>query len=200
MAMTPETRDYRTFEVRARTDETGGAGAADDWHVEGYAAKFGRETVLYERSGIQYKEVIDRGAFTGAQMADVVMNYNHGGKPVARTRNGTLLLTVDTVGLWVSADLGGTEAGRRLYEEIRGGYIDKMSFAFTVAQAEYDRAAHLRRITRLRRIFDVAAVDLPAYDCTEIAARSWAAAEAAREQQAQAARRRLALKLTLNGI
>lgn len=98
--------------------------------------------MLYEYDGIEYKEVIDRSAFTGAEMRDVVMNYNHGGKPVARTKNGTLQLTVDTRGLRISADLSGTEEGRRLYEEIRGGYLDQMSFAFTVNKQEYDRAKH----------------------------------------------------------
>ena len=108
---------------------------------------------------------------------------------------------MDTIGLRISADLGGTEEGRRLYEEIQGGYIDKMSFAFTVRKSEYDRATHTRRITAFQRIFDVAAVDFPAYDGTEIVARSWAAAEAAREHaQAEAMRRKLELKLKLCGI
>lgn len=130
MAITPETRDYRTFEVRALSAD--GSGEEQKYRVEGYAAVFDEETVLYEYDGIEYKEVIDRSAFTGAEMRDVVMNYNHGGKPVARTKNGTLQLTVDTRGLRISADLSGTEEGRRLYEEIRGGYLDQMSFAFTV--------------------------------------------------------------------
>lgn len=198
--ITPETRNYRTFEVRALSAESGGEGAKT-YRVEGYAAKFDEETVLYEYDGIQYKEVIDRQAFSGAEMSDVVMNFNHGGKPVARTRNNTLSLSVDTIGLRISADLGGTEEGRRLYEEIQGGYIDKMSFAFTVRKSEYDRASHTRRITAFQRIFDVAAVDFPAYDGTEIVARSWAAAEAAREHaQAEAMRRKLELKLKLCGI
>lgn len=200
MAITPETRNYRTFEVRALPTESGGEGAKN-YRVEGYAAKFDEETVLYEYDGIQYKEVIDRQAFSGAEMSDVVMNFNHGGKPVARTRNNTLSLSVDTIGLRISADLGGTEEGRRLYEEIQGGYIDKMSFAFTVRKSEYDRATHTRRITAFQRIFDVAAVDFPAYDGTEIVARSWAAAEAAREHaQAEAMRHKLELKLKLCGI
>lgn len=200
MAITPETRNYRTFEVRALPADTGSEGAKT-YRVEGYAAKFDEETVLYEYDGIQYKEVIDRQAFSGAEMSDVVMNFNHGGKPVARTRNNTLTLTVDTIGLRIRADLSGTEEGRRLYEEIQGGYIDKMSFAFTVRKSEYDRATHTRRITAFQRIFDVAAVDFPAYDGTEIIARSWAAAEAAREHaQAEAMRRKLELKLKLCGI
>lgn len=199
MSITPTTRDYRTFEVRAMP-AAAGEDNAPRYRVQGYAAKFDQETVLYEYDGIQYKEVIDRQAFTGAQMSDVVMNYNHAGKPVARTRNNTLTLTVDTVGLRVEADLGGTEEGRRLYEEIQGGYIDKMSFAFTVNKSEYDRAAHLRRITGFKRIFDVAAVDIPAYDSTEIAARSWASAEAEREHAEAEKRRKLAIKLKTYGI
>lgn len=197
MAITPETRDYRTFEVRAMPRE---GGEDKQCRVEGYAAVFDEETVLYEYDGLQYKEVIDRSAFTGAEMRDVVMNYNHGGKPVARTKNGTLTLTVDGKGLRIAADLGGTEEGRRLYEEIKGGYIDRMSFAFTVNKQEYDRAKRLRRITGFRRIFDVAAVDQPAYDGATIAARSWAKAEAEREHAEADKRRRLVLKLKLNGI
>nr|DAL77535.1 MAG TPA: prohead serine protease [Caudoviricetes sp.] len=199
MAMTPETRDYRMFEMRAMpvTDsETGGK----QYRVEGYAAKFNEETVLYEVDGIQYKEVIRPGAFSGAKMQDVVMNFNHGGKPVARTKNGTLQLTVDRTGLHIVADLGGTEEGRRLYEEIQGGYIDKMSFAFTVRTSEYDKVKHLRSIIAFNRVFDVAAVDIPAYDGTEIAARSWAKAEAVREQAAEVARRKLEIKLSTYGI
>lgn len=198
MAITPETRDYRTFEVRALPQE-GGDGQTQ-CRVEGYAAVFDEETVLYEYDGIQYKEVIDRNAFSGAEMRDVVMNFNHGGKPVARTKNGTLTLTVDTKGLHIAADLGGTEEGRRLYEEIRGGYIDRMSFAFTVNKQEYVRAKRLRRITGFRRIFDVAAVAIPAYDGTSIAARSWAAAEAEHEHAEAEKRRKLALKLKISGI
>lgn len=119
---------------------------------------------------------------------------------MARTKNHTLQLTVDHIGLHIVADLGGTEEGRRLYEEIQGGYIDKMSFAFTVRVSEYDKAKHLRSITAFDRIFDVAAVDLPAYDGTEIAARSWAKAEAMREQAAEAARRKLEIKLSTFGV
>lgn len=195
MAFTPETRSYRTFEMRARegADE-------NECRVEGYAAVFDRETVLYTFDGIDYKEVIDRNAFAGAEMRDVVMNYNHGGKPVARTKNGTLMLKTDDKGLFISADLSGTEEGRRLFDEIRGGYIDQMSFAFTVNAEEYNRETHTRRITGFKRVYDVAAVDIPAYDGTSIAARSWAAAEAEREHAEAETRRRLELKLKLLGL
>lgn len=171
--MITKDRQYRTFEVRAGEQEN---------RVDGYAAVFDSETVMYEYEDIQYKEVIDRNAFTGAQIQDVVMNFNHGGKPVARTKNKTLELQIDDVGLHISADLSGTEEGRRLYEEIKGGYIDKMSFAFTVNAEEYNRDTHTRRITGIKRLYDVAAVDMPAYDTTTIQARSFFEAEAERER------------------
>lgn len=170
-------REYRAFELRA---------ADGEMTVEGYAAIFESPAVLYSCDGVDYREVIDREAFSGAQMADVVMNYNHQGKPVARTKNGTLQLRVDSTGLQIRADLSGTEEGRRLYEEIRGGYIDKMSFAFTVSEDSYDRDTHTRRILGIQRLYDVAAVDLPAYDATNISARSYFSAEAEKADRAEA--------------
>ena len=170
-------REYRAFELRA---------ADGEMTVEGYAAIFESPAVLYSYDGVDYREVIDRKAFSGAQMVDVVMNYNHQGKPVARTKNGTLQLRVDSTGLQIRADLSGTEEGRRLYEEIRGGYIDKMSFAFTVSEDSYDRDTHTRRILGIQRLYDVAAVDLPAYDATNISARSYFSAEAEKANRAAA--------------
>mgnify|MGYP001179154291 CR=1 FL=1 len=171
--MISKDRNYRSFEFRMDENEK---------KVDGYAVTFDRETVLYEYEGVQFKEIIDRNSFAGTQMSDVVMNFNHGGKPVARTKNNTLTLTVDDVGLFVSADLSGTEEGRKLYEEIRGGYIDKMSFAFTVAEEEYDQKNHTRKIKGIKRLYDVAAVDIPAYESTSIQARSYFEAEAERER------------------
>lgn len=170
--MITKDRFYRSFEVRALD---GGS------MVEGYAATFEQETVMYEYDGIQYKEIIDRKAFDKTQMADVVMNFNHGGKPVARTKNSTLKLEVDQTGLKIVADLSGTDESRKLYEEIKGGYIDKMSFAFIVSASEYNQETRTRRITDIKRLYDVAAVDFPAYDTTSIQARSFYQAEAEKE-------------------
>ena len=158
----------------------------DEMIVEGYAAIFNSSTVLYEYDGIEYKEIIDREAFSNALMADVVMNYNHQGKPVARTKNQTLELIIDTVGLKIRADLSGTEEGRKLYEEIKGGYIDKMSFAFVVSEDDYNSNEHTRTIKKIKRLYDVAAVDIPAYDATSISARSYFSAEAEKLKNAEA--------------
>lgn len=175
--MVSKDREYRAFEMRI---------ANDDMTVEGYAAVFNSPTVLYSYDGVDYKEEVSSEAFRSSEMADVVMNYNHTGKPVARTKNNTLELSVDEVGLKVRAKLGGTEEGRKLYEEIRGGYIDKMSFAFTVAEAAYDSDEHKRTITKIKRLYDVAAVDIPAYDATNVSARSYFEAEAEKVKMVEA--------------
>lgn len=176
--MITKDREYRHFTVELRASEE------NEMIVEGYAARFDESTVLYSFGGIDYKEVIERTAFDLCNMNDVVMNYNHAGKPVARTKNNTLQLNVDEIGLKIRADLSGTEEGRRLYEEIRGGYIDKMSFAFNIFDDgdSYDKETHTRHITKLQRLYDVAAVDQPAYDTTSIYARSYFSAEAEREK------------------
>lgn len=172
--MISKDRCYRHFEVRAQEEE--------GMFVEGYAAVFDHSTVMFEYDGVEYKEVICRGAFDKAQMSDVVMNFDHQGKPVARTKNSTLNLTIDDIGLKIKADLSGTQEARTLYEEIKAGYIDKMSFAFTVADESYDKATHTRSINGIKRLYDVAAVSIPAYDSTLIQARSFFEAEAERER------------------
>ena len=134
----------------------------------------------------------------GASMSDVIFNYNHGGKVVARLRNKTLALNIDERGVNIEADLGGTTAGRELYEEIDGGYVDKMSFSFTVREAKYDSVTHTRTITKVKKLYDVSAVDIPAYNDTSISARSFFEEEHSKELAAleQARRRKKLVALT----
>jgi uncharacterized protein len=189
-------RDYRFFQIEARSADTEGGG--EEMYVEGYALTFNEPTTLWEYDGIEYKEQIDARAFAEADMSDVIFNYNHGGKVVARTRNQTLTLTVDNRGLYIRARLDGTDEGRKLYQEIRGGYIDRMSFSWVTAPngSEYDATTHMRTVRKVKKLYDVSAVDIPAYDTTSISARSLVAAEEEIKQAAQAAeeRKRLLLK------
>ena len=109
----------------------------------------------------------------------MIMQYDHEGRVFARTRNKTLTVEPDEHGLKIRADLSGTTIGRQLYEEIVGGYTDRMSFGFTVKADERKRTAEengkkaiLRTITKIGKLFDVSAVSMPANDATEISARS----------------------------
>ena len=178
-------------------------GKADDMTVEGYAVRFNSPTVLFEYDGIEYKEQIDDRAFQETKMDDVIFNYNHSGKVMARTRNGTLELEIRSDGLYMRARLGGTEEGRRLYEEIKGGYVDRMSFRFTIREEAYDKQNHTWTVRKVKRLYDVSAVDIPAYDDTSIEARKnfvlEAEAQEKREREAAAdlRRRKLVLKTKL---
>lgn len=170
--LTAKGRDFRNFvnfEIRAAQTE---GGEQQELIVEGFAATFNQPTVLFEYDGLEYKEQIDDRAFDDADMSDVIFNYNHSGKVVARTRNGTLKLSVEKKGLKMTARLDGTEEGRRLYEEIRGGYIDRMSYAYSVNEAAYDTENRMRTVRKIKKLYDVSAVDIPAYDSTSISTRS----------------------------
>ena len=147
--------------------------------VEGYATTFGTEYRLWGDSTWEVRESIDARAFDQTDMTDVIMQYDHEGRVFARRSNGTLEVHPDEHGLHIRADLGGTELGRQLYEEIRGGYTDKMSFGFTVSKQERTeemvdgKTIVHRKITGIRKLYDVSAVSLPANDATEISARNF---------------------------
>jgi HK97 family phage prohead protease len=170
-------RAIQQWELRQAED-------SDGLYVEGYALTFDQPTVIAEIDGMEFKEMIDRRSLLNANLTDVIFNYNHGGKVMARTRNKTLELSIDEQGLFVRARLDGTDEGRKLYDEIRGGYIDRMSFSFTVGEERYDRENRMRVIEGIKRIYDVSAVDIPAYDTTSISARSFFEAVADEERKA----------------
>lgn len=176
--MITKDREYRSFEMKA-ADES-------EYTVEGYAAVVNTPTVLFTDGDKEYKEQIAPDAFREADMRDVVLNFDHEGKPVARTKNNTLDLAVDERGLKIKAYLGGTEEGRRLFEEVKGGYLDKMSFAFTVSEDTYSDNYTMRTIDKVKRVYDVAIVTFPAYSATEVSARNTFNAEAEKAKIAEA--------------
>ncbi len=187
-----EYRSLQSFNLVPREE------GSEEYRVKGTAVVFDTPTVLFECDGVKYCEVIDRHAFDGCDLSDVIMNYNHGGKVVARLRNKTLVLNITERGLEIEADLSGTQAGRELYEEIGGGYVDKMSFSFSIREAKYDSVTHTRTITKVKKLYDVSAVDIPAYEETSISARSFFAEEHGKELAAleQARRRKKLIALT----
>ena len=172
-----EGRQYRSVvEIRALGESDGG-----EKIVEGYACTFNEPYELYSFEGYTVREQIDPHAFDKCDMSDVIMQYDHEGRVFARTSNNTLTLSTDEHGLKIRADLGGTEAGRQLYDEIKGGYTTKMSFGFVVdtdvREVHEDHTDGnvdvLRTITGIRKLYDVSAVSLPANNATEISARSF---------------------------
>ena len=148
--------------------------------VEGYATTWD-EYLLYDGGDYRIFEKFDRHAFDKCDMRDVIMQYNHEGRVFARGGNKTLQLECDDHGLHIRAYLGGTEIGRQLLEEIRGGYTTKMSHGFRtgrekreiIEDKENGRIDVHRTILEVAKEFDVSAVSLPANDATEISARNY---------------------------
>lgn len=174
--------DVSTFERRAEGD--------NEKIVSGYATTFNQPYELYRSSWDGYTyivmEQVDPKAFDETDMSDVIMQYNHEGRVFARTSNGTMELDPDEHGLHVRANLGGTEIGRQLYEEIEGGYTDKMSFGFRVGKDKREETEErdedngtttvtiLRTILTVSKLYDVSAVSIPANDGTSISSRNFA--------------------------
>lgn len=171
--MSKAEREYRTMNVRTaeRADDTD-----QRMLVEGYASTFNDPYLLYrDRDGWELWEQIDAAAFDNCDMTDVIMQYDHEGRVFARIRNNTLTVAPDEKGLFITADLSGTEIGRGLYEEIAGGYTDRMSFGFTVAEDkreettdENGKTVVLRTVLAVGKLYDVSAVSIPANPSTDL--------------------------------
>lgn len=198
-------REYRALsavmEVRADAKE-------DEMIVEGYATTFNQPYELYSYGNYRYMEQVDPNAFEECDMDDVIMQYDHAGRVYARTRNGTLNLEVDDRGLKITADLSKTDTARQLYQEIREGMTDRMSFGFIVGlderthieDADAGTYTVMRTIKRFKKLYDVSAVSIPANDQTSISARTlsdgWIAEAEAERLRAQR-KARLALKIKM---
>lgn len=178
-------RDFRLTNIEVRQNDEG----REEMIVEGVPATFEQETILYKGKYYEAREVIASGAFDNCDMSDVIFNYNHCGRVYARTRNGSLTLWTEEDGLHMRAILMSDDEGHKeLYRDIKSGLIDKMSFAFHVEESEWryvveneDYEVEIRTVTKIDKLYDVSAVDIPAYDTTSISARS--AFDAERERR-----------------
>lgn len=185
-------REYRSMDVLSPSEE-------EKYIVEGYATTFDSPYLLYEYEGVKFMEVIERSALDGADFSDVLFLYNHEGRVYARNKNKTLILTPDAHGLHVRGDLSLTTASREMYEEIKTGLVDAMSWAFIISDQEYDKTNRTRIIKKIKKVFDVSAVSYPANPDTEISARSFAQGrtEAERLEELERRKKRLIIKALL---
>lgn len=186
-----ERRSY-SFEVRAE-------------EKDGAKIITGRPVVYNSRTNIGlFDEVMDMGALDGADLTDVrfLINHNTSMIPVARSRrnngNSTMQLSVDQQGLnldWVKLDTENNSDSRSLYSAVQRGDITGMSFMFSVDDEEWENLESdhpTRHIRKIGSVVEVSAVTFPAYESTEIYARSKealdnarSALESARQQRAK---------------
>lgn len=173
----------------------------DEMIVEGYAVVFDSPATH------GFTEIIDRNAFNGCDMRDVPLKYNHSDNflILARTRNNSLELLIDEKGLKIRANLIDTTNNRDIFKMIKAGLLDKMSFAFTVSDEEWDYETDTRKILKIDKLYDVSVVDTPFYDTTSIYARALTTLESGKKkldnlkEQRELARKKLKLKIKLNG-
>lgn len=166
---------HRMYEIR--TGEPRENEPKDQMVVEGKAITFNERCELFTYNGVKYFEKIDSRAFEGTDVRDCFMKYNHSDEimVMARTKNHTLELTSKPDGVYIRALLANTTAGRDLYELVKRGDIDKMSFAFSIDSVTWDDSVEgeeTRTINKIGKLYDVAAVPLPAYEDTDLYARS----------------------------
>lgn len=180
--MIKDNRQYRNFAVsnfQPVEDQP--------YTVRGYFTTFNDPYDLYEDFSGPVREVMLPTALNGADMSDVIFQFNHDGMVMARQRNGSLEVGTDEHGGWCRASLGGCQQGRDLYEAITNQLVDQMSFGFTYAEngVQWNEETRTLVVSGISKVFDVSAVSIPANPGTEIHARSYldGVIEAARQQE-----------------
>lgn len=133
-------------------------------------------------------EEISKDAFDNADMTDVVFNINHGdgNHATARTRNETLELHVDKDNKEVRCTVYLDKNNPRCvqtYTDISTGLLDRMSFAFTIEEESYNEKEHCYYVRKIDKVYDVSAVEFPAYETTSISARRHELAVAEHERR-----------------
>ena len=173
-----EQRSY-SFEVRAETDEKG-------------SIITGRPIVYNSKTDLGFfDEVIETGALNKTDLTDVrfLVNHDFSKIPLARSRrnngNSTMQLITDELGMSIRVhlDTENNAEAKALYSAVERGDISGMSFMFSVNGEEWDNleSEHpTRRVKDIGSVVEVSAVTFPAYESTEINARSKTALDNAR--------------------
>lgn len=175
---------HRLFDLQVRENQEDNS---EKMTVAGKPIVFNSRTLLFHDGDLAVYEVIDKNAFDETDTSNCFFKYNHSDEVMVmgRTKNGTLRLEKRDDGIWIEDDLPNTTAGRDLFELIKRGDIDKMSFAFTIDAEERDESVPgevTYRVTKIGKLYDVAAVPLPAYEDTQLYARRRQDVEALRQE------------------
>jgi len=169
-------REYRNIQPLEPVDN-------EEYRVSGYASTFESYEMWEDEDGNKYYERIEPSAFDEADMSDVIMQRDHSGEVYCRRSNETLSVGIDGHGLKVEADMSKTSGAREMYEAIKCRMYDKMSFAFIVDADHYEKDTRTRVIDRIKKVFDVSFVSIPANPTTEIFARDYFHGEMEKEHQ-----------------
>jgi uncharacterized protein len=166
-----ERRFVRTAEVRATREG----------HIDGHAAVFNQEYVLFEDGNCKVREIVKRGAFARAlrEKQDVVCLFNHSADQVlGRSSAGTLVMKEHDAGLYFDCTPPDTQLGRDLPVLIKRRDVKGCSFAFQVSKETIteqkigSKMVRTRQIEEVSPLYDVGPVTYPAYTGTDVDARA----------------------------
>ncbi|MEH6975901.1 MULTISPECIES: HK97 family phage prohead protease [Bacillus] len=165
-----EMREIVTQKIEIREDDNGNR------TLTGYAVKWEKKSLVmgYYR---KFREQFKNGAFTESLRSDDQrFLWSHDtSKVLGRTKNTTLRLSEDAVGLRFELDLPNTTLGNDTYESIKRGDVDGVSFGFNMISEEIeepDDDLMLRTVTKAK-LLEVSAVAFPAYPDSEVSARGY---------------------------
>lgn len=186
-------KETRITEIRAAEPTADGAKALI---LSGRPIVYDTPTTIRDVGG-SYTEIIKRGALDGADLSDVRLLYNHDVNkvPLAKTPK-TMSLELDQAGLTFAATLPDTASAKEVYEAVKRGDLNGMSFAFTVPEGgdSYDAATNTRTISRIAKVYECSVVPYAAYPTTSVEARS------ARENGLKRLKQRQQAKILFNQI
>lgn len=163
-------------DLRAADPTVSEDGVTQSGSIDGHAAVYAQVANI----GGWFNEIIRTGAFDGADLTDVPFLVNHDLReiPLARSRrnngNSTMKMSVDNIGLAFDAELDivNNDKSKSLYSAVGRGDIDKMSYCFDVAEEEWaglDTDMPTRTITKIAKVYEISAVNFPAFEGTDIA-------------------------------
>lgn len=164
-------KETRITEIRAAEPTADGAKALI---LSGRPIVYDTPAIIRDVGG-SYTEIIKMGALDGADLSDVRLLYNHdiNKVPLAKTPK-TMSLELDQAGLTFTATLPDTASAKEVYEAVKRGDLNGMSFAFTVPEGgdSYDAATNTRTISRIAKVYECSVVPYAAYPTTSVEARS----------------------------
>jgi len=175
--------------------------------IVGYALRF--NTYSEDLGG--FIETIEPTALDNADMDDVVALINHDRNLVlGRTGSNTLKLEVDEFGLKYTIIPPDTTFAKDLMESMKRGDISQSSFGFTMnwededaygVRYDEDGETPVQIIKKIRSLFDISVVTVPAYQDTQsmVSKRAIEEFEQEREKELQnnITKRKLLIELDL---
>lgn len=172
---------FQTRELPAKL-EVREAADTENPKIEGYFSVFGD---IYDM-GYGLTESVDRHAFDEALADDVRALVDHDtAKVLGRTSAHTLDLRVDEHGLWGSIDVNPNDTdAMNLYARVQRGDVNQCSFGFEILDesTEVRENGDIHWTINKVKLYEVSVCTFPAYQSTNVSARSKDAEELRKRQ------------------